>query len=444
MDLKQCPEDRFFAVQIIFFVLGLGTLLPWNFFITAIPYFEKRLAGNTSLSGNSTWNVEDSWHFGNWMTLLAMLPLLMFTCLNSILYPRISEKLRIAGSLFGIFILFLVTVVMVKMPMQPLSFFLITMSVVWLINSFGAVLQGSLFGLIGILPAKYSCVFMSGQGVAGTFAALASILAKMCGSDEELMALGYFITPCLVILMTMVFYYILPRLEFAKYHFSKTRQQQAETECNAELLNHKEQMIGREEKGDLSLVSLDFSKNGANNSSDVVKVFGKIWVTAISICLVFTVTLSVFPAITAKVASHTLEGQWKEYFTPVACFLLFNIMDWFGRSFTAVCMWPRRPVPLLFLAFARVVFIPLFVFCNVRGGLYPVAPFLHDAWYMVFMVAFAFSNGYLVTLCMCYGPKQVSPRDAETAGAVMAFFLALGLALGAALSFLIKFNVPLL
>lgn len=43
--------------------------------------------------------------------------------------------------------------------------------------AFGAVLQGSLFGLVGLLPQKYSTVFMSGQGLAGTFAAVAMLLA---------------------------------------------------------------------------------------------------------------------------------------------------------------------------------------------------------------------------------------------------------------------------
>ncbi len=43
--------------------------------------------------------------------------------------------------------------------------------------AFGAVLQGSLFGLVGMLPQKYSAVFMSGQGLGGTFAALAMIFA---------------------------------------------------------------------------------------------------------------------------------------------------------------------------------------------------------------------------------------------------------------------------
>lgn len=43
--------------------------------------------------------------------------------------------------------------------------------------AFGAMLQGSSFGLVGLLPRKYSAVFMSGQGLAGTFAALAMIFA---------------------------------------------------------------------------------------------------------------------------------------------------------------------------------------------------------------------------------------------------------------------------
>lgn len=39
------------------------------------------------------------------------------------------------------------------------------------------MLQGSLFGLVGLLPQKYSAIFMSGQGLAGTFAAVAMLLA---------------------------------------------------------------------------------------------------------------------------------------------------------------------------------------------------------------------------------------------------------------------------
>lgn len=51
----------------------------------------------------------------------------------------------------------------------------------------GAVLQGSLFGMVGLLPPRYSTLFMSGQGLAGIFAALAmlfSILGKHWSSSQ--------------------------------------------------------------------------------------------------------------------------------------------------------------------------------------------------------------------------------------------------------------------
>lgn len=43
--------------------------------------------------------------------------------------------------------------------------------------AFGAILQSSLFGLAGLLPVSYTAPIMSGQGLAGTFAALAMIFS---------------------------------------------------------------------------------------------------------------------------------------------------------------------------------------------------------------------------------------------------------------------------
>lgn len=59
------------------------------------------------------------------------------------------------------------------------------------------------------------------------------------------------------------------------------------------------------------------------------------------------------------------------------------------------------------LVVARIVFIPLLMLCNVnvKQRYYLPSVFKHDAWFIVFMAAFAFSNGYLASLCMCFGPK---------------------------------------
>uniref|UniRef100_A0A673CC95 Equilibrative nucleoside transporter 1-like n=1 Tax=Sphaeramia orbicularis TaxID=375764 RepID=A0A673CC95_9TELE len=401
MTAINAPRDKYNAVWIIFFILGLGTLLPWNFFMTATLYFTSRLKDPVDDSFNQTVNGTDGdtrnaleSKFNNVMTLCAMVPLLIFTCLNSFIHQRVPQKLRISGSLTVILVVFLLTAVLVKVDMAPLPLFSITMIKIICINSFGAILQGSLFGLAGILPASYTTPIMSGQGLAGTFAAFSMICALASGSALQDSAFGYFITACVVILLAIMSYLVLPRMEFFQYYMESNSSRPAVDE---------------------------------ENKMDLLK----------KVCFIFTITIGTFPAVTVEVRSTVADGgAWDFYFIPVSCFLLFNVMDWAGRSLTAVCMWPGKDsIWLPVLVGLRIIFIPLFVLCNVQPRKYLPVLFAHDAWYIIFMIFFSFSNGYLASLCMCFGPKKVPPHEAETAGAIMAFFLSLGLALGAAVSF---------
>uniref|UniRef100_A0A669DTV2 Equilibrative nucleoside transporter 2 n=1 Tax=Oreochromis niloticus TaxID=8128 RepID=A0A669DTV2_ORENI len=402
----------YYLVGIMFFILGLGTLLPWNFFMTASLYFQRRL--NTTEWSNGTKVVRKEYYFNNWMTLLSQLPLLLFTLLNSFLYPRISEAIRIAGSLVFILLLFILTAVLVKVPMEEDRFFSVTMATIWFINSFGAVLQGSLFGLVGMLPQKYSSIFMSGQGLAGTFAAIAMLIAIGSKMDPETAALGYFVTPCMGTLLTLFSYLVLPRLEFAQYYLNKSSTYEADT--TDELL-----------KGRLWLHKQLFT---------IPELMPFIWVMAFCVMFVFTVTLSVFPAITVDVKTTSEGKNWELYFISVCCFLIFNINDWLGRTITTKIRWPSKESRLFpVLVISRVVFIPLLMFCNVQSRNYLPVLFEHDVAFSIIMVLFSLSSGYFVCLSMSYAPQLVEPKDAETAGALMTFFLALGLSIGAALSF---------
>ncbi|KAM8899981.1 equilibrative nucleoside transporter 2-like isoform 1-T2 [Spinachia spinachia] len=438
------PQDRGCLVGICFFILGLGTLLPWNFFMTALLYFQGRL--NTTEWSNGTAVVRKEYYFNNWMTLLSQLPLLVFTLLNSFLYQRISETVRIAGSLVFILLLFILTTGLVKVPMDEDRFFSVTMATIWFINSFGAVLQGSLFGLVGLLPQKFSAIFMSGQGLAGTFAALAMLLAIASGTDSETAALGYFITPCVGTLVTLFSYLLLPRLEFAQYYLDKRHQYEAGT--TDELL--KESSIVENSKptgqangsatssptkgGVVAEAEVEQVEKGQAKAS-VLEVFKKIWVMAFCVTFVFLVTLSVFPAVTADVRT-SFPGNWDRYFISVCCFLVFNINDWFGRTVTTLIRWPRKESRLFpALVVSRVVFVPLLMLCNVQSRSFIPVFFDHDAAFTVIMALFSLSSGYFVCLSMSYAPQLVEQKDAETAGALMTFFLALGLSLGAALSF---------
>lgn len=439
MTAINAPRDKYNSVWLIFFILGLGTLLPWNFFMTATMYFTSRLKDVPTVhSSNQTANVTagDSRNvleskFNNVMTLCAMVPLLIFTCLNSFIHQRIPQKLRISGSLTVILVVFLVTAVVVKVELAPLPFFVLTMVKIVCINSFGAILQSSLFGLAGILPASYTTPIMSGQGLAGTFAAFSMICALASGSELQDSAFGYFITACIVILLAIMSYLILPKMEFFQYYMETSRSAPSADEEN------KMDLLKKESEAEKRPV-MNLMEDETKPTSSVFNIFKQIWVMALSVCFIFTVTIGVFPAVTVDVKSTVAgESAWEKYFIPVSCFLLFNVMDWAGRSLTAICMWPGKDsIWLPVLVGLRVVFIPLFMLCNVQPRVISQTVwFSHDAWYIIFMIFFSFSNGYLASLCMCFGPKKVSQHEAETAGAIMAFFLSLGLALGAAVSF---------
>ncbi|KAM4695157.1 equilibrative nucleoside transporter 1 [Discoglossus pictus] len=474
--MTKVPNDKYNGVWLIFFMLGVGTLLPWNFFMTATMYFTDRLGDadiivhcdshgqrmhnvsfgaptdapviateiraidgahacgsviNGSITVKSPRNTLQN-KFNNVMTLCAMLPLLVFTYLNSFLHRWISSNVRIACSLAAIFLFFLLTAIFVKISFSPAAFFTITMIKIVFINSFGAILQGSLFGLAGLFPASYTTPIMSGQGLAGTFAAFSMICALASGSSLADSAFGYFITACVVILLTLLSFFMLRKLEFYKYYTIVNL-----TENNTELQDRKDLLKGGDKAAEAGTMNVQSQK------SSLTQILKKIWVLAFSVCFAFTVTIGIFPSVTADVKS-TIAGDssWGLYFIPVSCFLMFNLFDWAGRSITALFMWPGKDSKLLpLLVVLRVVFLLLFMFCNVQPRNYLPVLLKHDAWYICIMILFAMSNGYLASLCMCFGPKKVEVYDAETAGSIMAFFLSLGLALGAGFSFLLRILV---
>ncbi|XP_039860110.1 equilibrative nucleoside transporter 2-like [Simochromis diagramma] len=420
---KSAPVDRGQAVALIIFVLGLGTLLPWNFFITASKYFNERL-NSTGTSGTSP----KDYSYDSWMALLSQLPQLLFTLLNSFLYQRVRERVRVPFSLVGIFLLFSLTAALVKVPMEPDNFFSITMATIWFINMCGAVLQGSLFGMVGLLPPRYSTLFMSGQGLAGIFAALAMLFSILGKSDQSSAALGYFITPCVATLGTLVCYLLLPRLKFADFYLNRHQPDKVEEVFLESTEKNKKDL---EANGKLS------KQEENQEHSSVLAVFKKIWLMALCVTCVFAVTLSVFPVITVRVRTVYDNDEWGNVFTCVCCFIVFNVMDLAGRTTPYIVQWPSKESRWFpAVVFSRLVFIPLVMLCNVQDSKL-TAVFRHDCAFVVIMALFAFSNGYLASLCMAYAPQLVRCKDCETAGSLMTFFLVLGLAVGASFSFLL-------
>ncbi|CAI8048454.1 Equilibrative nucleoside transporter 1 [Geodia barretti] len=171
---------------------------------------------------------------------------------------------------------------------------------------------------------------------------------------------------------------------------------------------------------------------------------------AVSVYLVFTVTISLFPAVISQVVSsapNPSHSSWTGvYYSTLVCFLMFNVADLTGRYITHWVQVGSGRRSLLLMTALRCLFIPAFLFCNVQvKGERGIPTYSHLPEYdiiPIFLVAlFGISNGYLGSVAMVTAPQKVREDEKETASTIMAFFLSGGLFSGGVLSFLWTFLV---
>lgn len=169
---------------------------------------------------------------------------------------------------------------------------------------------------------------------------------------------------------------------------------------------------------------------------------------ALSVFFTFSITLAIFPALTATVVSSSpgAPPMYTRLFVPLG-FLCSGIGDWVGRSLPARPQWIlTNHNTILVLSVARAGFLFLFAGCNLgaeRSS--PIPPvFAKDVWFFSFVFLFFLSNGYLSTIALMLGPGCVEHRGPEakgTAGALLSIILFCGLAVGSAASFVVRWFI---
>ncbi|CAL1531644.1 unnamed protein product [Lymnaea stagnalis] len=419
----EAPVDRKYGVFLIFGFLGLASLLPWNFFITAKKYFDYKFR-NTSLPSNVSFDDEKHTtqmqkEFESYLSIVSNGSNLFFMILTVLLVRAIAVKVRVLVSTIIITIIFIITSVLTKVNTDSWqdTFFIFTLVMATFMSGVQSVLTGSVLGLSAVFPAIYSQSAMIGQAAGGTFSAICSILTHAFGGDPITSGLIYFLIATVVTVLSLVTYISLHFMKYAKYY----------------------------------MVTLASNINGINTELSVpsdsisrkeyfIEILKQTWMYCLSVCLVFLVTLSVFPAVCSLIKStHTPKNEWTEtYFTPVICFLLFNVFDFVGRLITFVIKFPgaHRPGWLLTMTILRIGFIPLLMLCNVQPREYLPLVLNNDAYPIVLISLLGLTNGYLGTLCMSFGPLKAKDEHLEGTGIMLALAMTVGLAGGSGFSIL--------
>uniref|UniRef100_A0A182Q441 Equilibrative nucleoside transporter n=1 Tax=Anopheles farauti TaxID=69004 RepID=A0A182Q441_9DIPT len=411
------PSDKFNYTYAVFYLMGMTTMVPWNFFVTAEEYWQYKFR-NVSSNDTSALTPRQM-EFQSDLSIAAAVPGTVFLILNACVGHKVPLHVRMNGSLVFMLLIMIGTTALVRVDTDQWqdAFFNLTMLSVVVINSFSAILTGGLFGIAGQFSAHYMTAAVSGQALGGIFSAVADIIALTFASNPSTTAFVFFIVGCLVLLLSLAAYIIMSKTLFFKYYTSSKTLMKSSLEA-------------------YPVTAREVSSRLEPRFPDVM---GKIWLYGFSEWLIFVTTLSIYPAVTVLVGSQNHGRPWNDvYFLPVVNYLLFNTGDYLGRVFAGLFEWPWNNAMLIaVLSIGRIAFVPAMLLCNItQHHNFPVL--IHsDYLFIVLMAAFALSNGYLANVALIGAPRAVGEHEKEMASSMMAAFLGVGLACGSAISLMI-------
>ncbi|XP_022776073.1 equilibrative nucleotide transporter 1-like [Durio zibethinus] len=384
------PEDKFHLAYIIYFTLGVGFLLPWNAFITAIDYFSY-LYPDAS--------VDRVFAVVYMVVGLCCLLIIVFYAHKSESYVRINVGL-------GLFVVALLVVpvmdaVYIKGRVGLYDGFYVTVGVVGLSGIADALVQGGLVGAAGELPGRYMQAIFAGTAGSGVLVSVLRILTKAVFPQDadglRKSANLYFSTSIVVMFICIVLYNVAHRLPIMKYY------EELKTEAV------------KEEKGPVT---------GPVWRATLWNIVGTVKWYGFGIVLIYIVTLSIFPGyITEDVHSLILKDWY-----PILLITGYNVFDLVGKSLTAVYLLENAKVAIA-ACVVRLLFFPLFIAC-LHGPQF----FRTEIPVSILTCLLGLTNGYLTSVLMILSPKSVQIQHAETAGIVMVLFLVVGLASGSVIS----------
>ncbi|KAH8298104.1 hypothetical protein KR018_006835 [Drosophila ironensis] len=408
------PRDKYLIVFFIFLLHGLGTLMPWNMFITAKSYFEDfKLGANNTVATDVNYRT----NFMQNMGFASQIPNLLFNWLNIFVNFGGDLTSRIVYSIIFEMIILLVTIVlaMVDSSAWPGVFFWTTMVCIVLLNVCNGIYQNTIYGIAATLPIKYTGAVVLGSNLSGCFTTLMSLLCTVLFESKRTSAIYYFVTAILILLLCFDTYFALPLNKFFRHYESLTQSGDGKSKSTAE----------SQAKQPLRI--------------PYWQIFKKAWPQLFNIFLTFFVTLSVFPAIQSNI--HRSDPDFvvgSDLFVLVTCFATFNVFAMLGSLTTSWVQWPG-PRFLWVPVCLRIAFIPLFVLCNYvpPDTTRSLVVYIDSDWaYWAIAVVMAYSSGYLSSLGMMYAPQTVAAKYQTTAGMFAAAMLITGIFSGVLFSYL--------
>ena len=348
------PVDHNKTVYKIFFLQGLGMMFPWNVYITAQSYYKHRFA-DTAHASNFTFWFSTSFQIANIVGLaLAVYYGSKFNMRFSVAFPMIVNCLVLVST----------TSLVETNHMSAQVLFILTCGFVATCGVCTALLQLGIFGLAGRFPNVYMQAVMSGQGMAGIAVSLINIFttiseptskANLSFDDIKESAFLYFLIATIVVIVTLLSFNLMSYLDFAQYYAFVDTQDEQNKRRHERLKAHRERKkkskdvtvdstpllmklggpedtgiippfqrsimespvysrrstpgsspnLSPDSKGPSPGSDIGDLEDGGSSANDVgsCTIIYYLWQDAVGVFLVFFLTLSIFPGVTAEIRS---------------------------------------------------------------------------------------------------------------------------------------------
>ncbi|MFH4981913.1 hypothetical protein AB6A40_008622 [Gnathostoma spinigerum] len=283
---KEAPRDRYNIVYYIMLLHGVGTLMPWNMFITIAPsYFvdyKLKEVGTDGVLIGTTYSL----NFFSYLGICSQLPNLLTNLANVFIRSKGGLGRRIILSLITVALIIIITLVLVFIDTSHIvtTFFFLTMLTVIVLNAANGIYQNSIYGVVAAFPQQFTNAIVLGNNVCGTFVSIINIITLTALETVQIAASAYFLIALLTVTTCLVTFILLPRFEFYRYYMKKAEEEK--------------EVVNLNEGESTTKVMLYW------------EVFKQVWVQCLNVFLVFFVTLSIFPAIMADTRIYRPNGVY--------------------------------------------------------------------------------------------------------------------------------------
>uniref|UniRef100_A0A1I8E9N8 Nucleoside transporter n=1 Tax=Wuchereria bancrofti TaxID=6293 RepID=A0A1I8E9N8_WUCBA len=416
-----------------FMFISATSVLPWNLFINAHEYYHYKLRNvteNTTLSDGKDDDTELQRSYEGWVTLTGGVSCVFGSGINFLITGRRSYGRTI-----------------VTCSYVQLAFFCISM-VLASLASFGSIglIACGLLGFSAKFPSENVQAVMIGQSVAGILSSLLSIVCQSLATNALVNGRLFFVIAFIWTILSVFLYELLVRSKETELLLIDEGSR-IDQSSDQRLL---EKLVIFNSSLKLNFIRLDNVDNTfeADESplhlrstethslwSDAEQVWKKTKMEWWAGFIIFFGTMTAFPAVSSLVQTNAKNLVWKNYFSSLACFLLFNCGDAFGRLVVNFCRLSEKA--LIMLSFLRLLAIPVFFFCNINPRYHSVTLFRSDEVFISTMLLFSISNGFLFTAATINATGKVRAELRELAGSIFGFMAVISTLCGSLIGLLL-------